>query len=98
MRFVSAITLALTVCLVSLTTPASAQRLDLSTLTCKDFIASKKENIGLILMWLHGYMNDDDSPPIIDFDKFGKDSEKLAAYCAVNPTDGVMTAAEQVLD
>ena len=60
--------------------------------------SSKQETIGLLLMWLHGYLNDDDSPPVIDFDKITKDGEKLAAYCATRPTDGLMTSAEQVLD
>lgn len=38
--------------------PAQAQQLDLATVTCKDFIASDKQTIGLILMWLEGYYSD----------------------------------------
>jgi acid stress chaperone HdeB len=98
MKRLTAARLALAIALACMTLPAHAQRLDLSTLTCKQFIDSKKETIGLLLMWLHGYLNDDDSPPVIDFDKITKDGEKLAAYCVTNPTDGLMTAAEQVLD
>jgi acid stress chaperone HdeB len=93
MRFVM-----LTVALALTVLPAQAQRVDLSTLTCQEFVDSKKETIGLLLMWLHGYLNDDDSPPIIDFDKIMRDGEKLGAYCATNPKHGLMTAAEQVLD
>ena len=77
--------------------PASAQRLDLSTVTCKQFVESSKENIGLILMWLHGYWTDADDPPIIDFDRLQSDAEKLGAYCGRNPGDGLITAAEAVL-
>jgi acid stress chaperone HdeB len=78
-------------------TPASAQRLDLSTVTCKQFLESGKENIGLILMWLHGYWTDEDDPPIVDFDKMKSDAEKLGAYCGQNPGNGLITAAEAVL-
>ena len=78
-------------------TPVSAQKLDLSTVTCKQFVESSKENIGLILMWLHGYWTDADDPPIIDFDRLQSDAEKLGAYCGKNPNNGLITAAEAVL-
>jgi acid stress chaperone HdeB len=78
-------------------TPASAQKLDLSTVTCKQFVESSKENIGLILMWLHGYWTDEDDPPIIDFDRLTSDAEKLGAYCGQNPNSGLITAAQAVL-
>jgi len=78
--------------------PAQAQKLDLSTITCKDFIESSKENIGLILMWLAGYYSDEDDPPVVDFDKMKSDAEKLGAYCAKNPTISLITAAESVLE
>jgi acid stress chaperone HdeB len=77
--------------------PAQAQKLDLSTIQCKDFIESSKENIGLILMWLAGYYSDEDDPPVVDFDKMKSDAEKLGAYCAQNPTISLITAAESVL-
>jgi acid stress chaperone HdeB len=78
-------------------TPASAQKLDLSTVTCKQFLESGKENIGLVLVWLQGYWTDEDDPPILDFDKMKGDAEKLGAYCATNPASGLITAANAVL-
>jgi acid stress chaperone HdeB len=77
--------------------PVSAQKLDLSTITCKQFIESSKENIALIMMWLDGYYTDEDDPPIVDFDKMKSSGEKLGGYCAQNPTIGLMTAAENIL-
>ena len=87
----------LTAILMATATPASAQKLDLSTVTCKQFLESSKENIGFILMWLHGYWTDEDDPPIIDFDRLTSDADKLGAYCAKNPTSGLITAATEVL-
>jgi acid stress chaperone HdeB len=78
-------------------TPAQAQRLDLSTVKCKDFVSSAKENIGLILMWLAGYYSDEDAPPVVDFDKMKTDGQKLGEYCAKHPDDSIITAAEEVI-
>ena len=75
---------------------AGADELDLSTIKCKEFVSSAKENIGLILMWLAGYYSDEDAPPIVDFDKMKTDGQKLGEYCAKNPDDSVITAAEEV--
>jgi acid stress chaperone HdeB len=78
--------------------PARAQVVDLSTIKCKEFVESSKENIGVIAMWLHGYYaGKADSPAIIDFDKFTKDAEKLGKYCSNNPTHGLITAADKTL-
>ena len=78
--------------------PARAQVVDLSTIKCKEFVESSKENIGVIAMWLHGYYaGKADAPAIIDFDKFTKDAEKLGKYCGNNPTHGLITAADKTL-
>ncbi len=78
--------------------PAQAQQLDMSTVKCRDFISSSKDNISLMLMWLQGYYSDEDASPIIDFDKMAKDAQKLGEYCAKNPDHSVITAAEEALD
>ncbi len=78
-------------------TPVQAQRLDLSTVKCKDFVTSAKENIGLILMWLAGYYSDEDAPPVVDFEKTKTDGQKLGEYCAKHPDDSIITAAEEVI-
>src|SRR5687767_13848740 len=78
--------------------PAAAQKLDLSTVKCKEFIASGKDNIGLVLMWLTGYYADQDAAPVVDFDKMKSDAEKLGDYCSKNPDNGLITAAEEVFE
>ena len=84
--------------MLSGTISAGAQQLDMSTVKCKDFVASSKENIGLMLMWLQGYYSDEDASPIVDFDKMMKDAQKLGEYCAKNPDHSVITAADEALD
>jgi|SRR5579862_2200551 len=77
--------------------PAGAQSLDLSTIKCKDFLQSGKDNIAVIITWLDGYYKEKDDPPIIDLTDFSKNSEKLAKYCADNPDNGLITAADKTL-
>ena len=76
---------------------ARADSLDLSTIKCKDFLTSSKDNIGVIITWLDGYYKEKDDPPVIDFDSFKKNTEKLATYCAGNPDQGLITAADKTL-
>ncbi|WP_029354226.1 HdeA/HdeB family chaperone [Bosea sp. 117] len=77
---------------------ASAEKWDLSTMTCKQFVDSDKDTIGIVLAWLDAYYRDEDSPPVIDTDKFVQNAEKLGAYCASNPQIGLITAADSLFD
>lgn len=83
--------------LAALPLPAAAQSLDLSTIKCKDFLQSGKENIAVIITWLDGYYKEKDDPPVIDLANFSTKSEKLAKYCAENPDNGLITAADKTL-
>lgn len=77
---------------------APAQKLDLSTVKCKEFLGSGAENIAFIMMWMQGYYSDQEASPIVDFDKMKTDIEKLGEYCQKNPDNGLITAAEEVLN
>ena len=76
---------------------ASAQVVDVSTITCKDFSAQKKDEMLAIMMWLTGYYTKDDDPTVIDFAKVKAKTDKIADYCAKNPAVGLVPAAEPVL-
>lgn len=95
MKFRFVLAVAVMVCAAS---PVSAaNRLDLSTIKCKEFLTSEKENIALILMWLAGYYSDEDAPPIVDFDKMKTDGQKLGEYCGKHLDDSLITASEEVM-
>jgi acid stress chaperone HdeB len=76
---------------------ASAQKLDLSTVKCKEFLGSGAENIAFIMMWMQGYYSDQEASPIVDFDKMKDDIGKIGEYCKANGDNGLITAAEEVL-
>ena len=94
MKIVSAILVASSLVAAA---PASAQRLDLSTVICKQFLDSDERSITLIVMWLTGFFTDEDEPPIVDFDKLKSDTGKMGEYCRKNPTTKLMAAAEEVM-
>ena len=79
-------------------TPAFSQTLDLSTVKCRDFLASGKDNISIILAWMNAFYADEDAPPVIDFAKMAKDAELLGQRCSENPDHGLMTVANALFD
>jgi len=89
--------MAVFVATILLAAPASAQVVDLSAITCQQFLDSGKETIGYIMMWLDGYYTGEDDPAVVDFDKMKERGEKLGDYCAQNPTHGLLTAADEVM-
>ena len=94
MRVLTALVIAAAVATIS---AASAQTVDISTLTCKDFSAHKKDDMLAIMMWLTGYYTKDDDPTVIDFAKVKAKTDKIADYCAKNPAVGLVPAAEPIL-
>src|SRR3979490_2332971 len=75
---------------------ARAEKIDFSTTTCKQFLESHKDSMGVVLAWLDGYYRDEDEPPIFDTDRFEENAKKLGAYCAVNRTVGLITATDKL--
>lgn len=74
---------------------ANAANVDLSTITCKQFLGLSKDNIAVYITWLDGYYKEENDPPVIDFDSFQKNSEALGQFCGGHPDDGLITAADQ---
>lgn len=77
--------------------PAHATKLDLSTMTCKQFLDSGDDTIKLVLTWMDGWYKGDEDNAIIDTDVFVDNAKQIGAYCGKNPTVSVVTAADEVL-
>jgi acid stress chaperone HdeB len=77
---------------------ASAQTLDLSKVSCKEFLESGKDSIGLVMTWLDAYYRDEDDDPIMDFDRMKVNGEKLATYCRANPSTRLTVATDSLFD
>jgi acid stress chaperone HdeB len=79
------------------TAPATAQTIDMNTVTCKDFMELGNEPRFALAMWLEAYYRDEDDPPIINFDQVGQKYGKLQGYCRQNPSHALTTAAEPIM-
>lgn len=75
---------------------ARAEVINMAAITCKELLAGKEDDIGTILMWLHGYYAGRGNTTTLDTDGLAKDSEKIGKYCAENPTITVMQAIERI--
>ena len=99
MKIVSAFLVAISLVAVSLVVsiPAAAQKLDLSTVTCKQFLDSGERTMSMVLMWLTGFFTDEDDPPSSTSTSSRRMPASSSDYCRKNPTTNLMTAAEEVL-
>jgi acid stress chaperone HdeB len=83
--------------LILASAPAQATKIDLSTLTCKQFVESSKDEIGTVLTWLYGWYKGDEDEAIIDTEVFVANAKQFGTYCAANPTISIVNAAEEIL-
>lgn len=83
---------------LAVASPATAQVVDLSTITCKDFFEGSKDRVDFVVAWLLGYYTGEDDPPVLDFSKLKDKAAKLGTYCAANPSHGLVTAADKVME
>lgn len=79
-----------------LAAPARAEIINMATITCKDLLEGKAEDIGAILMWLHGYYGGRSGDTRLDIEAFTKGSEQIGKFCGQNPTLTVMQAIDRI--
>ncbi len=78
-----------TAALVAAAIPAQAQKFDMSTIKCKEFVSSSPDKIAGILWWLQSYYSDEDASPLVDFDKMKTDEKAMGEYCDKNPDHSI---------
>jgi acid stress chaperone HdeB len=77
--------------------PAHAVVLDLSTMTCKQFIEGGDDEIKMVLTWMDGWYKGDEDEAIIDTEVFVANAKKFGTFCAANPSISIVNAAEKIL-
>jgi len=86
------------VAVVASAQPVEAQvTIDLSKVTCNQWVGYKITNPQNIALWLSGFQHGKRGDTVIDTQRLTADNDKLRDYCLVNPTIPVMEAAEKVL-
>lgn len=80
---------------VELVPVARAQvTIDLSKVTCDQYVGYKITDPRNIAMWLSGYHNGRRGNTIIDTQVLAANAKRLQDYCLLNPATPVMQAAE----
>jgi acid stress chaperone HdeB len=91
---------ALALGLLAVASPAGAAEVDrqvnLNAQSCQDFLNASPADVATILAWLDGYYQDEDAPPVIDFDSLKTNAAKLKAFCGVHKDETVGAAAESL--
>src|SRR5712672_2085286 len=80
--------------LALISAPAHGVVIDLSTMSCKEFIESGPDEIKMVLTWMDGWYKGDSDEAIIDTDVFVANAKKFGAFCGANPTISIVNAAE----
>ena len=79
-----------------LSTPARAQvMIDLSLITCKQFLESDPERQALIGSWMSGYFSATKNLDILDFRYVERNRKVVGNYCKTHKPDTVMSAMQK---
>src|SRR3954470_12867702 len=77
--------------------PAHAVVLDLSTMTCKQFVDGEPDEIKMVVTWMDGWYKGAADDAIIDTDVFVANARKFGVFCRANPNISIVNAAEKIL-
>ncbi len=105
MRRLTAAVMTLTALCCFLATPAfakkqSIQNIEFSTVTCGEFMtdiqSASDEDVGVVLMWLDGYLSGVSGDTYLDWNNLATFGENLVTFCAQNASITVLDAAKRV--
>ena len=76
--------------------PARSQIiLDMSLVTCKQYLESDLERRELIAAWMSGYFNASRNQPRVDFARFTRNKVLVANYCKRHKLETLMSAIQR---
>ena len=86
--------------IAAMTTAAFAgeQKIDLTAMTCRDFMASDQAKSTLILAWFLGFYGEEEDPQVIDLGKLETARAQFSDFCKQQPNFRMTVAAEGILD
>ena len=81
-----------------LTMTAQAQvTVDITKITCRQFLIGRVVSAKSIAIWFNGYYNGKRGATMIDLGTLRPNAEKVRDYCALNQDETVMKAVEAAL-
>jgi hypothetical protein len=71
--------------------------IDVSKITCDQFLQHKITNPRFLALWLSGYYAGKRKNPVVDVEKIEGNADRVSAYCDTNRKTALMQAIEIVL-
>jgi acid stress chaperone HdeB len=79
-------------------TAVNSQQIDVSSMTCQQFVQSDDTRTNLIVAWLLGYYTDEQDPQVIDLSSLNKTRDRFVNFCKQQPNFKMTAAAEGLLE
>lgn len=79
-------------------TPAAAETIDMSTITCEQMTSGTGEDAGNLLIWVDGWLAGQADETMLDADTLGAQVEGIITICGENPQMSIINAAKQYLN
>ena len=79
-------------------TAANSQQIDVSSMTCQQFVQSDDARTNLIVAWFVGFYTDEQDPQVIDLSSLNKTRDRFINFCKQQPNFKMTTAAEGLLE
>jgi hypothetical protein len=75
--------------------PAGQTKIDMSLITCKQYLGSDKERQEMMTSWMSGYFRASVNQPVIDFQRSANNRKRVAAYCKKQGGETLMSAIQK---
>ena len=83
--------------LVAASQPSIAQiNVDMNQITCGGWLGYTPEERDFVRFWMSGYYNAAAESNVLNYDRFQKNSAKIAAYCKKNNSKTLPTAIKNI--
>ncbi len=75
--------------------PTGQIKVDMSLITCKQYLSSDADRQEMIAYWMSGYFRGARSEPIFDFQRFANNKLAVGKYCKKNGGETLMSAIQK---
>ncbi len=75
--------------------PGSQIKVDMSLLTCKQYLSSDPERRNMIAAWMSGYFRASRAQPVFDFQRYANNRRAVSSYCKKRGGETLMSAIQK---
>jgi hypothetical protein len=75
--------------------PGGQVKIDMSLVTCKQYLSSDRERQELIATWMSGYFHASKGQPVLDFQRFANNKKAVGTYCKKQGGETLMSAIQK---